>query len=462
MRVTVRPVPLGVVVALLAITGTAAQSLPVNDEFFETRIRPVLSSRCYACHSSRLAAPKGELVLDTKAGVLKGGRQGPAVVPGKPADSKLLEALTYANAHLQMPPSGKLADPIIADFERWIAGGAPDPRTEIVTAAGPGKRVVGESELAKGRQWWAFQAVRELPTDALRAMVDKPTDALRAMAGKGIDGELVASHEVRVRSKLDRFVLAKLAEKGLTPSPEADARTLIRRAYIDLIGLKPTYDEVEAYAADPSPDKYEKLVDRLLASPQYGERWARYWLDVVRYAEDNPGNITNPPYPHAWRYRDWVIESLNKDVPYDRFVKLQLAADLMPSTPRSDLRALGIIALGPQDHKDVRLSVDVVGTIQLNDWDERLDAVSRGLLGYCRWPARAATITSSIRFSRRTTTVSSVSSHRRNALCARSSTSIVTPRPVSCGSTSGCSISTTRQTFWKAIPDRSRNRPPGR
>ena len=186
---------------------------------------------------------------------------------------------------------------------------------------------------------------------------------------------------MRVRSKLDRFVLAKLAEKGLTPSPEADARTLIRRAYIDLIGLKPTYDEVEAYAADPSPDKYEKLVDRLLASPQYGERWARYWLDVVRYAEDNPGNITNPPYPHAWRYRDWVIESLNKDVPYDRFVKLQLAADLMPSTPRSDLRALGIIALGPQDHKDVRLSVDVVGTIQLNDWDERLDAVSRGLLG---------------------------------------------------------------------------------
>jgi len=370
-RTSIKPALSALTLALLATTWTAAQStVPVNDEFFEGKIRPVLSSRCYACHSSKLAAPKGELVLDTKAGVLKGGRLGPAVVPGKPADSKLLEALTYANAHLQMPPSGKLADPIIADFERWIAGGAPDPRTDTVTAAAPGKRVVGESELAKGRQWWAFQAVRELPTDALRAM-----------AGKGIDDKPIASHEVRVRSKLDRFVLAKLAEKGLTPSPEADAKTLIRRASIDLIGLKPTYDDVEAYAADPSPDKYEKLVDRLLASPQYGERWARYWLDVVRYAEDNPGNITNPPYPHAWRYRDWVIESLNKDVPYDRFVKLQLAADMMPSTPRSDLRALGIIALGPQDHKDVRLSVDVVGTIQLNDWDERLDAVSRGLLG---------------------------------------------------------------------------------
>ena len=132
-RVTVRPVLLSAVVVLLATTWTAAQStVPVNDEFFESKIRPVLSSRCYACHSSRLAAPKGELVLDTKSGVLKGGRQGPAVVPGKPADSKLLEALTYANAHLQMPPSGKLADPIIADFERWIAGGAPDPRTETV------------------------------------------------------------------------------------------------------------------------------------------------------------------------------------------------------------------------------------------------------------------------------------------------------------------------------------------
>ena len=265
-RTSSNPVLPASLLALLATTWTAAQStVPVNDEFFETRIGPVLSSRCYACHSSRLAAPKGELVLDTRSGVLKGGRQGPAVVPGKPADSKLLEALTYANAHLQMPPSGKLADPIIADFERWIAGGAPDPRTEIVTASAPGKRVVGESELAKGRQWWAFQGVRELSTDALRAMVDKPTDALRAAAGKAVEDKPVASHEVRVRSKLDRFVLAKLAEKGLTPSPEADARTLIRRAYLDLIGLKPTYEEVEAYAADRRRTSTKRLVDRLLA-----------------------------------------------------------------------------------------------------------------------------------------------------------------------------------------------------
>ena len=148
-----------------------------------------------------------------------------------------------------------------------------------------------------------------------------------------------------------------------------------------MAGLTPTYEEVEAFANDPSPNRYGKLIDRLLASPHYGERWGRYWLDVARYAEDNLGNITNPPYPHAWRYRDWVIEALNKDVPYDRFVKLQLAADLMPGTPRDDLRALGYLGVSPQEHKDVRLSMEVIGTLELNDLDERVDAVSRGLLG---------------------------------------------------------------------------------
>jgi hypothetical protein len=365
-------VPAGLVLLIAAPAG--AQLVPpkpssvggaVSSEFFETKIRPVLAAKCYACHNSKLKEPKGYLVLDTKAGVMKGGTLGPAIVPGRPDESKLLEALRYSNPHLQMPPTGKLADDIIADFETWIAAGAPDPRVDTPIAGGaPARRVVDEKELEKGRQWWAFQAVRELPAPMTRG-----SDLLETRGGQ------------TPGSKLDRFVLAKLKEKGLTASPEADPRTLITRAYIDLIGLRPTYEEVEAFANDPAPNRYEKLIDTLLASPQYGERWARYWLDVVRYAEDNPGNITNPPYPHAWRYRDWVIESLNKDVPYDRFGKLQLAADLMPGTSRSDMRALGIIALGPQDHKDVRLAVDVVGTIQLNDWDERLDTVSRGLLG---------------------------------------------------------------------------------
>ncbi|MDQ2898491.1 MAG: DUF1549 and DUF1553 domain-containing protein, partial [Acidobacteriota bacterium] len=162
----------------------------------------------------------------------------------------------------------------------------------------------------------------------------------------------------------------------------ADRRTLIRRATIDLIGLAPSYEEVEAFAKDASKDSYDRLVERLLASTHYGERWGRYWLDVARYAEDNPtSEATNLPYPYAWRYRDWVIESINKDVPYDRFVKLQLAADAMPGVKRDDLRALGYLGAAPIYHKDARLSKDVIETLASDDWDERVDAVSRGLLG---------------------------------------------------------------------------------
>ena len=347
----------GAASALLILSiANPAYAQQVTNEFFESRIRPVLATKCYGCHNSKMKEPKGYLTLDSREGVMKGGTLGPALVPGKPADSKLIHAMKYSDPHLQMPPSGKLPDDVIADFETWIAGGAPDPRVDTAGGTAAKRRVVDEAELAKGRRWWAFQPVAVLPQPA-------------------------SAHAPSARTKIDHFVYAKLAEKGLTPSPPADDRTLMRRAYIDLIGLKPTYEEVEAYANDPAPNKYETLVDTLLAMPQYGERWGRHWLDVVRYGEDNPGNITNPPYPHAWRYRDWVIEALNKDVPYDRFVKLQLAADLMPGTSRPDLRALGPIALGPQDHKDVRLSLDVVGTIQLNDWDERLDTVTRGLLG---------------------------------------------------------------------------------
>jgi hypothetical protein len=347
----------GAFLMVAAFSPVRAQQT-VSNEFFESKIRPVLAAKCYACHNSKMKEPKGYLTLDSREGVMKGGTLGPALVPGKPGDSKLIHAMKYADPHLQMPPSGKLADEVIADFETWIAGGAPDPRTDSAASAVAKRRVVDDAEIAKGRQWWAF------------APVSVHVGASRRSGGAA-----------KADQAIDFFIKAKLAEKGLTPSPQADDRTLIRRAYLDLIGLKPTYEEVEAYAKDASPNKYEKLLDKLLAMPQYGERWGRHWLDVVRYGEDNPGNITNPPYPHAWRYRDWVIEALNKDVPYDRFVKLQLAADLMPGTSRPDMRALGPIALGPQDHKDVRLSIDVVGTLQLNDWDERLDTLTRGLLG---------------------------------------------------------------------------------
>ena len=212
----------------------------------------------------------------------------------------------------------------------------------------------------------------------------------------------------------------------------------------------------------PRPNKYEKLIDSLLARPQYGERWGRHWLDVVRYGEDNPGNITNPPYPHAWRYRDWVIDALNKDVPYDRFVKMQLAADLMPGTSRPDLRALGPIALGPQDHKDVRLSIDV----------DRHAAVERLGRAPRHRHARPARVVGVMRALPRSQVRSDPAdglraAHQRVRVdvalrCARSSRSIRRPKRVSCGCISGCSTSTTRRTCSKVIRVRSRSRRSGR
>ncbi len=322
--------------------------------FFESRIRPVLVNKCYGCHSSKLKSPFGGLALDTKAGLSKGGASGTVVIPGKPAGSRLLQALRYTDPHLQMPPTGKLADSVISDFERWIAAGAPDPR--IDTLASPTPAPLKGMPIEEGRKWWAFQPVHEMPAPTVQD----------AEWGK---------------MKIDAFLLSKLEQKGLTPSPPADPRTLVRRVFIDLLGYKPSYEEVEAFAKDVSPDAYEKLIDTLLASPHYGERWGRHWLDVARFAEDNPtSEATNPPYPFAWRYRDWVIEATNQDVPYDRFVKLQIAADLMPGTKREDMRALGYLGAAPVYHKDQRLSEEVISTFLTDDWDERVDAVSRGLL----------------------------------------------------------------------------------
>jgi len=341
---------------LLPLLATSLFAQAPDASFFETKIRPVLATKCYGCHSSKLKAPMGGLILDTKAGMQKGGALGPILVAGKPAESQLVKALRFTDPQLQMPPTGKLPDAVIADFEQWIAAGAVDPRKDAVTTTSTPTPLRG-MPIEQGRKWWAFQPVQEMAAPAVR-------DTAWA------------------KTKIDQFVLARLEEKGLKPSPPADARTLVQRAYIDLVGYKPSYEEVEAFVNDRSPDAYEKLVERLLASPQYGERWGRHWMDVARFAEDNPtSEATNPPYPFAWRYRDWVIEAMNKDVPYDRFVKLQLAADLMPGTPREDMRALGFLGAAPVYHKDLRLSADVIGGFLTDDWDERVDAVTRGLMG---------------------------------------------------------------------------------
>jgi hypothetical protein len=290
----------------------------------------------------------GGLALDTKAGLLAGGATGPVIIPGKPAESRLIQALSYKDENLQMPPTGKLPDAVREDFEQWIAAGAPDPRIATTSAANSPQPLRG-MPIEEGRKWWAFQPVHESPGGA--------------------------------NNKIDALILLKLKEKNLAPSPRADARTLVIRAYIDLVGYRPSYEEIEAFVNDKSPHAWEQLIDRLQASPQYGERWARHWMDVARFGEDNPtSEATNPGYPYAWRYRDWIIEAMNKDVPYDRFVKLQLAADLIPGTSREDLRALGYLGAAPIYHKDQRLSKDVIGGFMTDDWDERVDAVSRGLL----------------------------------------------------------------------------------
>ena len=339
--------------ALVALATPLAAQSPAD--FFESKIRPVMAVKCYTCHSSKLSSPMGGLVLDTKSGLRKGGGRGPALVPGKPGESRIVQALRYTDTHLQMPPTGKLPDAVIADFEQWIATGAPDPREETAATAAPAP--LKGMDVETGRKWWAFQPVQPQPAPAVQ---DKAWP----------------------RTKIDSFLLARLEEAKLKPSARADARTLARRAYIDLIGVKPTYEEVEAFASDASPDAYARLIERLLASPHYGERWGRHWLDVARYAEDNPtSEATNPPFAYAWRYRDWVIEAVNQDLPYDRFVKMQLAADLLPGAKRADLRALGYLGVAPVYHKEPRLSQEVLYTFATDDWDERIDAVSRGLLG---------------------------------------------------------------------------------
>ena len=297
-----------------------------------------------------------ELTLDSKAGLSKGGVTGPVVIPGKPDESRLIRAIRYNDPSLHMPPNGKLPDTVIADFENWVKAGAVDPRTEAAAATQTTTRLKGMS-IEDGKKWWAFQPVKTQTPPAVR-------DTGWA------------------KSRVDLFLLAKLEEKGLKPSPEANRTMLAQRLYVDVVGYKPSYEELQEFTKDTSPNAYEKLVEKLLASPRYGEQWARHWLDVARFGEDNStSEATNPIYPFAYRYRDWAIEAVNQDVPYDRFVKLQLAADLMPDAKRSDMRALGYLGASPVYHKDMRLSRDVIYGFMTDDWDERIDAVSRGLLG---------------------------------------------------------------------------------
>jgi hypothetical protein len=279
---------------------------PEQIEFFEKRIRPLLVNHCYNCHSGDAKKVKGELFLDTRAGVRKGGASGPAVVLGEPDKSLLIRAVRHQDKDLHMPPKEQLSPAQIADLEAWVKMGAPDPRDGKVA----GQPAV--IDIAEARKFWSFQPLKSVTPPAVNDR-SWPINAI------------------------DHFILEKLEAKGLRPARSADKRTLIRRATYDLTGLPPTPEEIEAFLKDNSPAAFAGVIDHLLASPAYGERWGRHWLDVVRYA-DTAGDNSDYPIPQMHKYRDWVIAAFNRDMPYDRFVREQVAGDLMAAPTEQDRR----------------------------------------------------------------------------------------------------------------------------
>lgn len=300
-------------------------------DHFESRVRPVLSEHCLRCHGEK--KQEGGLRLDSPAGWKKGGESGEALVPGDPAKSLLMRAVRRTDKDLQMPPKKELSAQQIADLERWIAEGAEDPRTEVSAA-------FNAQDMESGKRWWAFQPVR------------KPS-----VPHTGGD--------TWSRTPIDHFVYQKLRAAGLQPSPEADKRALIRRATFGLTGLPPSSEEVDAFVADGDPQAFKRVVERLLASSQYGEHWARHWLDLARYS-DTKGYVygrEEKAQIHGWVYRDWVVRSLNEDLPYNRFLELQVAADQLEPANSAHLAALGFLTLGrrflgvPQDIIDDRIDV---------------------------------------------------------------------------------------------------------
>ncbi len=291
----------------------------------------MLVARCYACHSAKAAKVQGGLLLDSQTGLKRGGNTGPIVEVGDPERSLLIRALRYRDKELKMPPGQPLPADVVADFESWIRSGAGMPADAV-----PVKPV------DRRKQFWSFQP----PKDHAPPVV------------KNSDWP---------RNEIDRFILAKLEAKGVAPSAAADKRTLIRRAYFDLTGLPPTAAEVDAFVADQSPEAYPRLLDRLLASPRYGERWGRFWLDVARYSD---ARNVGERFAYSYTYRDWVIRALNEDMPYDAFLKQQLAADRIPRNDTRNLAALGFLSLGREFPKSFPETVD-----------DRIDTVARGMLG---------------------------------------------------------------------------------
>ena len=320
-----------------------------EEEFFERRIRPILVERCYECHSTGAKKIKGELLLDSKAGWMAGGESGVSVVPGDPDASLLIRAVRYNDPDLEMPPKGRISDEEIRLLVEWVKRGAPDPRTEATPLAHR-----EEIDIEAGRRFWAFRPI------------DRPVPP-------------TLQDTAWPYNEIDRFIRARQEAVGVVPVRDAEDAELLRRLYFDLIGLPPTPAELNSFSTDMRPDRHARKVDELLASPRFGEKWGRHWLDLARYAESTGGG-RSAILPDAWRYRNYVIEAFNADKPYDRFVREQVAGDLLPAADdaqrSSQLIATAFLALGPKN-----LDLQDKELLRMNTVDEQIDTVGRTVLG---------------------------------------------------------------------------------
>ncbi len=339
-------------IVILGYTDFSIAEQPISEadqlEYFERKIRPLLSEHCYSCHSSQAKTIHGSLRLDSASSIAEGGDSGEILVAGKPDESLLIESVLY-DGDIQMPPKGKLPEQEIDHLRQWIAQGAYFPPSSDKPL-----QTNGSINFVEGRKHWSFQPVQQqdLPN------VNNPDWP---------------------QTRIDNFLLAAMEQKELKPSLRAERATLIRRLSFDLIGLPPTREQVHNFINDDSSEAYSRLVDQLLSTPGYGEKWGRWWLDLARYTDRTASWL--PQTSQAHLYRDWVVNAFNADMPYDEFVRRQLATDLMPETGPEDLPALGFLSLSPTYWKELKLPCEIIKVIVADEWEERVDAVSRTFLG---------------------------------------------------------------------------------
>lgn len=327
--------------------GEAAPS-PDDKDFFERKIRPLLSEHCFSCHSTHAKTIHGGFRLDSAEAIEMGGDSGKVVVAGKPEQSLLMQSVLH-DGDIQMPPKGKLSDNQIELLRHWIARGAYYPKS-----SDPTEMRGGEIDYEEGRKFWAFQPA-----------VQKRSPSVSDTAWPN--------------RKIDSFVLAAMDHEGLKPTSRADRATLLRRLSFDLLGVPPSPQQIHDFVGDQRPDAYARLVDQFLDSPQYGETWGRWWLDLARYTDRTASWLYQTGQAHL--YRDWIVNAMNEDLPFNEFIQRQLATDLMPETGPEDLPALGFLSLSPTYWKELKLPCEIINVIVADEWEERVDAISRTFLG---------------------------------------------------------------------------------